>query len=86
MSFNLINYPIFFNYSISNPYFELVSNFKDLGIIFYSKLHFSYHTKFIKNQAMRIFGFIKRSCKNFSDSFAIKILYSSVVLWNLDYC
>jgi hypothetical protein len=83
MRFNLIKKPIIFNYSNSN--LELVSNFKDLGIIFDSKLNFTYYTKFIKNKAMRIHSFIKRSCKDFCDSIALKILYCSLVRSNLDY-
>lgn len=86
MRFNLIKNPFIFNYSISNSNLELVSNFKDLGIIFDSELNFSYHTEFIKNKAMRILGFIKRSCKDFCDPFALKIRYCSLVCSNLDYC
>jgi len=86
MRFNLIKNPIIFNYSISNSNLELVSNFKDLGIIFDFKLNFSYHTEFIKNKEMRILGFNKRSCKDFCDPFALKILYCSLVRSNLEYC
>jgi hypothetical protein len=59
MRFNFIKHPIIFNYSISNYNLELVSNFIDLGIIFDSKLNFSYHTKLIMNKAIRILGFTK---------------------------
>jgi hypothetical protein len=86
MPFNLIKNPIIFNYSISNSNLELVSNFEDLGIIFDSKLIFSYRTEFIKNKAMCILGFIKRSCKNVCKPFGLKILYCSLVHSNLDYC
>jgi len=85
MRFNLIRNPIIFNYSISNYNLELVSNFKDLEIIFDSKLNFSYHTEFIKNKAMRILDFIKRSCEDFRDPFALKILYCSLIRSNLEY-
>jgi len=67
MRFNLIKNPIIFNYSISNSNLEIVSTFKDLGIIFNSKLNFSYHTEFIKNTAMRSLGFIKCSFNDFCD-------------------
>ncbi|KAF0762619.1 RNA-directed DNA polymerase from mobile element jockey [Aphis craccivora] len=86
-SINYLSYanPIIFNYSISNYNLELVSNFKDLEIIFDSKLNFSYHTEFIKNKAMRILDFIKRSCEDFRDPFALKILYCSLIRSNLEY-
>jgi len=47
MCFKLIKNPIIFNYSISNSNIELVSTFKDLGIILDSKLNFSYHNLLI---------------------------------------
>lgn len=87
MRFNLIKNPIIFNYSISKFKLELVSNFNDRGIVFDSKLNLSCHTKFIKNKAMRIFGSIKRSCKDFYDRyFCFEILYFSLIRLNLEYC
>jgi hypothetical protein len=77
MRFNLIKNPIIFNYSVLNSNLELVSNFNDLGIIFDSKLNFSFHTELIKNKAMRILGFIKRACKHFCDPFTLKLFLSS---------
>lgn len=58
MQFYLIKTPINFQYSISNSNIELVSQFKDLDIIFSSKLHFSFHTEMIKNRDMSNLGFI----------------------------
>lgn len=34
---------------------------------------------------MRIFGFIKRSCKHFCDPFALRMLYCSLVRSNHEY-
>lgn len=73
--FNLIKNPIILNYFLSNSHLELVSNFNDFGVLFDSKLNLSYHTKLIKNKTMHILGFIKHSCKDFRDPFALKILY-----------
>jgi len=53
-------------------------------LILISKLNFSYHIEFIKNKAMGILGLIKRSCKDFRDPFALKILYCSLVRSNLE--
>lgn len=49
MHFNLIKNPINFQYHITNSEIELVSDFKDLGIIFYTNFNFSLHTEMIKN-------------------------------------
>lgn len=62
MRFCLIKNPIYYDYTISDSNIELVSQFKDLGVIFDSKLNFSPHTEMIKNKAMRNLGFIKRTC------------------------
>jgi len=40
----------------------------------------------IKNKAFRNLGFIKLTCGSFSDPVPLKILYSSVVYSNLEYC
>ena len=79
---NVINY----NYSISNSNIEQLANFKDLGVIFDSKLHFSAHNEMIKNKAMRNHGFIKQTCGSFKDPLSLKILFCALVRSNLDYC
>jgi len=82
LSKNIVNY----NYSISNSYIELLTNFKDLGITFDSKLNFSAHTEMIKNKAMRNLGFIKRTCGSFRDPLSLKVLFCALVRSNLEYC
>jgi hypothetical protein len=52
LHFYLIKNPINFQYYISVSKIELVSHFKDLGIIFDTKLNFSLHSETIKNKAM----------------------------------
>lgn len=61
MRFYLIKNPICYHYTISDSNIELVSQFKDLGVIFDSKLNFSPHTEMIKNKAMRNLGFAAHS-------------------------
>jgi len=78
MRYTLIKNPINFNYSILGTILELVYNFKDLVIMFDSKLNFSNHTEMIKNKAMRNLGFIKRTCRSFNDPTALKALYCSL--------
>jgi hypothetical protein len=86
MRFNFIKNSIILNDSISNSNLELISNFNNLGIVSDSKLNFSYHTDLIKNKAIRILDVFKRSCKDFCDHFALKILYFSLVCSNLEHC
>jgi len=51
MCYTLTKNQINFNHSISGITTELVNNFKDLGVMFDSKLIFSKHTEIIKNKA-----------------------------------
>jgi len=48
MYFRQIKKPINFQYYISDSKMELVSDFKDLRIIFGTKFNFSLHTEIIK--------------------------------------
>jgi len=77
---------IIFNYSIFGSPLPLVSNFKDLGVIFDPKFNFSHQIKMIKNKAMRNLGFIKITCHSFNDPTALKTLFCSLVHSNLEYC
>jgi len=86
MRFSLSKNVIDYNYSISNSYIELLTNFKNLGIIFDSKLNFSAHTEMIKNKAMRNLEFIKRTCGSFRDSLSLNVLFCALVRLNLEYC
>lgn len=80
MHFYLIQNQTNFQYYISDYKIELVSNFKDLGVIFDSKLKFSLHSQMIKNKAMRNLGFIKRTCGSFTDPIPLKLLYYNTKL------
>jgi hypothetical protein len=52
MHFFLIKNTINFQYYVSDSKIEIVSHFKDLGIIFDTKLNFSLHSEMIKNNGM----------------------------------
>jgi len=54
MHFYEIKTHINFQYTLFNSNIELVSQFKDLGIIFDTKLNFSYHSEMIKNYFIRL--------------------------------
>jgi len=59
--------------------------FKDLGILFNSKLLFNAHVSAIKNKALAVFGMIKRNCSDFCDPVTLKCLYTSLVRSLLEY-
>jgi len=82
LSKNVINY----NYHISGTDIELLTNFKNLCVIFDSKLHFSAHIEMIKNKAMCNLGFIKRTCGSFRDPLSLNVLFCALVRSNLEYC
>lgn len=85
MRFYPIKNPKCYHCTISDSNIELVSQFKDLGVIFDSKLNFSPYTEMVKNKAMRNLGFIKRTCGSFMDPIPLKILYCSLVRSQLEY-
>jgi len=86
MRYYLIKNPIKFQYYVSDSQIELVSNYKDLGIIFDTKLNFTLHSEMIRNKAILNLGFIKRTCGTFANPLPLNILYCSLVRSNLEYC
>lgn len=61
-----IKNPTIFTYSIFNTDLLHVGTFKDLWILFNTKLSFTSHTMSIKNKAIKTLGLIKRSCYLFN--------------------
>lgn len=86
MGFCLIKNCINHTYSICGSTIELLANFKDIGVIFYSKLNFSGHAEMIKNKWMPNLGFIKWTCGSFRDPLSLKILFYAFVCSNLECC
>jgi hypothetical protein len=66
--------------------YNYVSHFKDLGIIFDTKLNFSLHSEIIKKKAKRILVFFKRTFGLFSDPIPLKLFYCSLSGSNLENC
>jgi Reverse transcriptase (RNA-dependent DNA polymerase) len=52
---------------------------KDLGILFDPKLKFDCHINNIVNRSHKILGFIIRNCADFTDKYALKSIYCSLV-------
>jgi len=69
----LIKNPIQFQYNASVFQIEFVSDYKDLGIIFDTKLNFTLHSEIIRNEAILNLGFIKRTYGTYSNPLPLKI-------------
>lgn len=59
---------------------------KDLGVFFDSSLRYAHHIDQLALKAFRTLGFVMRTCRHFSSINAVKHLYSTLVLSQLDYC
>lgn len=75
-----------FNYSINNTVLSRVTEIKDLGVIFDSKLTFEPHINYICAKALKMLGFIIRTTKDFRSAYTVKVLYYAFVFSNLNYC
>lgn len=74
-----------FAYKLNDSVIERCNSFKDLGILFDSKLTFATHINNICNKAMKMLGFIIRNSKNFSNIQTFKSLYFCYVRPILEY-
>lgn len=66
-------------YSINDVPLVKVSVVKDLGVLLDNKLSFSHHFESIIGRANRMLGFVKRSCRDFTNINVLKLLYVSFV-------
>lgn len=73
-------------YHINNADLDNVDVIRDLGVLFDRKLSFSQHIEVCRNKAMKMLGFVKRNCKDFTDIGAITTLYTSLVRPHLENC
>lgn len=78
---NTINY----NYNIDNSEIIRSELYKDLGIVFDSKLTFNEHVLEIVAKTSKTYGFIYRNCREFSDDNSLCILYFSLIRSRLEY-
>ena len=77
---------ILFSYSVNNNFIHSLSEIKDLGVYFTSKMSFSLHITKVVNRASRMLGFVRRTMLPFKDVKVLKVLYNSYVRSSLDYC
>ena len=72
-------------YQLNGQALERVSNFKDLGVLFDSKLKFNEHHKEITQKAFKMLGFLYRTARYFQSIESILLLYKSLVRSQLEY-
>src|SRR5436190_10209215 len=56
-----------------------VKEFKDLGVIFDTKLKFNLHIDYIVNKAFQMLGCVRRTATQFNNPKTFKILYYSLI-------
>ena len=85
MSFFRKKTPIYFNYVIDGISVSRVSHIQDLGVWFDEQLTFSRHIDFITSKALSMLGFVKRTCRSFTNLQALKSVYVAHVRSYLEY-
>lgn len=77
--------PYIFNYQINNEELRRVSEIKDLGVIFDSRLSFGHHIDYVCRKCNGMLGFIFRTCREFRDEKSLKSLYYAYVYSRLNF-
>lgn len=85
VSYSRARNPLHVSYRIGNNVIKTVDEIEDLGILFDSKLTFNSHVDKLIPKAYSTLAFIKRNCKDFSDPYTLKLLFTSFVRSKLEY-
>lgn len=72
-------------YFINGIELQKVSKILDLGIVFDSRLNFKLHIEYIMPKVYSILAFVKRNCKEFTNPYTRKLLFTTFVRSKLDY-
>lgn len=86
ISFSRISTSIKFDYKLNGATLREVSEIKDLGVLLDSKLKFGSHIEHIYNKALKMLGYLIRTCRDFRNVNAIKTVYYAYVRSHLEYC
>jgi len=78
--------PTFMSYSLQKTVLDRIYSVNDLGVLLDPKLKFDSHITFTVNKAMSVLWFIKRWYTEFDDPCTTKLLFTSLVRHNLEYC
>ena len=74
-----------FNYQLDNVTLNRVTQFKDLGVTFDSKLSFDEHIRLTTESAYKSLGFILRNGREFNNVKTLNTLYTAFVRCKLEY-
>lgn len=85
VSFSKKKEPMLYNYTLDNVSLNRVTEFKDLGITFDTKLSFKQHIDDIVLACYRSLGFVIRNSCKFNDINILFLLFNSFVLPKLEY-
>ena len=85
MTFSLKHNKILHNYTIQSISIERCTVFKDLGVTIDSKLTFNIHIQTVTKSALKMLGFILRTCRYFTNIASLKTLYYCYVRSKLEY-
>ena len=85
ISFTRSNNPVYHQYTMESETVHRVTSICDLGVTIDSKLKFSDHVGMISAKAFSVLGFIRRHASEFTDVYALKSLYCTLVRSILEY-
>ncbi|XP_055539095.1 uncharacterized protein LOC129726434 [Wyeomyia smithii] len=85
ISFTRSTNPVYHRYSIGAEALHRVSSICDLGVTIDKELNFNDHIGIMTAKAFSVLGFIRRHASEFTDIFAIKSLYCTLVRSILEY-
>lgn len=85
LSFTRRNEQLHYDYTLNNTSLNRVIEFKDLGVIFDSKLSFNQHILSVVLASYKSLGFVIRNSQGFNDISVLFLLFNTFVLSKLEY-
>ena len=85
MTYSRSKNPIIFNYRMNNEDVCRVLSFKDIGIVFDSRLTFTNHIEQLAVHCEKLLGFVIRTSKPFNSIDVMKCLFNYIVRTKLEY-
>ena len=85
ISFTRSNNPVYHQYTMDSEIVHRVTAICDLGVTFDAKLKFNDHIGKISAKAFSVLGFIRRHASEFTDVYALKSLFCTLVRSILEY-
>ena len=73
------------NFTLNGSVLEDVYEFRDLGLLTNHHLSWNSHVDAITNKANRILGLPRRTCRGWKDTETLKVLYCTLLRWQVEY-